>query len=478
MDTDWWPMFHHDLSHTGYSTSAGPMTNETMWNYTTGADGVPGSPAVVNGIVYIGSDDGNLYALNATTGTLIWNYTVGPPGQSSPAVANGIVYIAAGYYYFYALNATTGTLIWKIPLGAGMFYSPAVAGGIVYVSSTADSTPPFPAMVYALNASSGARVWSYIIPYRDVVESSPAVAGGIVYVGVWGGTVYALNATTGAQVWSQTIGLPVFYSSPAVVDGLLYEGGGDYVYALNATTGALVWMYLTGGWVESSPAVAKGTVYVGSLDHDVYALKASTGAQVWNYTTGGTVGSSPAVANGTVYVGSWDDNIYALNAATGALVWKYAAGAPMAEESSPAIVNGAVYVGLLTTTLGERNVVAFGPVHDVAVTDISSSKTVVVEGQSVSVNVTVRNEGGYAETFNVRLYGSQYGYPWSPWPIYTFTSVTLAPGSTVTLTYEDGFTMGVYTLSARVYNAYVNSTYTGVTILVAPIARAHPPTPI
>jgi hypothetical protein len=74
-------------------------------------------------------------------------------------------------------------------------------------------------------------------------------------------------------------------------------------------------------------------------------------------------------------------------------------------------------------------------IHDVAVTNVTSSKTVVVEGNSASVNVTVRNEGNYTETFNVTLYGELlWGWENDTFPLYVFTGVTLTPGSTVTLT--------------------------------------------
>ena len=85
---DWWPMFRHDPSHTGYSTSTAPNTNNTMWSYTTGGP-VTSSPAVVDGKVYVGSDDGKVYCLDALTGAHIWNYTTDPIDalESSPAVA-------------------------------------------------------------------------------------------------------------------------------------------------------------------------------------------------------------------------------------------------------------------------------------------------------------------------------------------------------------------------------------------------------
>jgi hypothetical protein len=87
---DDWTMFHHDLQHTGYSTSAAPNTNSTLWNYTTG-NIVHSSPAVAEGKVYVGSDDYDVYCLDASTGTKIWNYTTFGKVGGSPAVADGKV---------------------------------------------------------------------------------------------------------------------------------------------------------------------------------------------------------------------------------------------------------------------------------------------------------------------------------------------------------------------------------------------------
>jgi len=337
---DWWPMFRHDLSHTGYSTSTAPYTNNTIWNYTTGAE-VDSSPAVADGKVYVGSYDYNVYAFNATTGDVIWNYTTGDNVWSSPAVADGKVYVGSllgpdVISKVYCLNASTGTHIWNYTTGDHVYSSCAVADGKVYVGSH-DSN------VYCLNASTGAKIWSY--KTGSGVRSSPAVAEGKVYVGSHDHNVYCLNASTGAKIWSYTTGSAV-YSSPAVAEGKVYVGShqtDSNVYCLNASTGAKIWSYKTGSGVDSSPAVVDGRVYVGSIDHNVYCLSASTGAFIWSYTTGSYVDSSPAVANGKVYVGSHDGKVYCLSASTGAKIWSYKTGYRV--HSCPAVANGKVYVG-------------------------------------------------------------------------------------------------------------------------------------
>ena len=75
-DVEDWPMFRHDSQHTGHSISTRPNTNRLLWSYAT-LGAVESSPTVVNGKVYVGSDDGNAYCLNASTGAKIWNCTIG-----------------------------------------------------------------------------------------------------------------------------------------------------------------------------------------------------------------------------------------------------------------------------------------------------------------------------------------------------------------------------------------------------------------
>src|ERR1700674_2308342 len=96
-------------------------TGAKLWGFATGS-GVASSPAVANGIVYVGSNDGNLYALRASSGAKLWSFGVGVMDFSSPAVANGVVYAGAvvGDGNLYALNAVTGVKIWSYATGGSL----------------------------------------------------------------------------------------------------------------------------------------------------------------------------------------------------------------------------------------------------------------------------------------------------------------------------------------------------------------------
>ena len=152
---DDWPMFHADPSHSGTETGNAALTPTLLWSYTTG-NMVASSPAVVSGVIYIGSGDDNVYALNATNGVKLWNYTSGSDVDSSPAVANGVIYIGSDDGNVYALNAANGAKIWNFTTDGHVASSPAVVSGIVYIGSFDDN-------VYALGSPVSPNTFFIII---------------------------------------------------------------------------------------------------------------------------------------------------------------------------------------------------------------------------------------------------------------------------------------------------------------------------
>jgi outer membrane protein assembly factor BamB len=387
-----WPQFRFGPEHSGYNATESTIGVGNVaslvqkWTAATGG-AVHSSPAVVNGVVYVGSEDGKLYTFDATGGAVLWSATTGGPIDSSPAVANGVVYVGSSDGKLYAFDATgttgcsgtpmTCTPLWTAQTGGAVGSSPAVANGVVYVSSDDNK-------LYAFDANGNvncngtpktcAPMWTDVPPYAPI-HSSPAVANGVVYLSSGGSGCFhficfslkALSAfdaagTTGCSgtpatcspLWTTQVIAGEGASSPAIANGVVYYGSAIHgVYGYDAATGAPVWSANSQGPVESSPAVANGKVYVGSNDGNLYAFDATSGTTVWTGATGGPVGSSPAVANGVVYVGSADHNLYAFDATSGVKLWSSATGGSV--DSSPTVANGMVYVGS-----GDGGVYAFG----------------------------------------------------------------------------------------------------------------------
>jgi eukaryotic-like serine/threonine-protein kinase len=135
--------------------------------------------------------------LGGITGALLWSYATGNYVESSPAVAKGVVYVGSADTNVYALNAKTGALLWSYATGIGALPAAAVANGVVYVGLV----DPYGTSVAALNAKTGALLWSYTT--GDAVFSSPAAANGVVYVGSDDHHVYAFGLKKGSEVTTQ-----------------------------------------------------------------------------------------------------------------------------------------------------------------------------------------------------------------------------------------------------------------------------------
>jgi len=295
-------------------------------------------------VVYVGSANNTLDALDGHSGQRLWHVVTDGPVQGGLLVVGTTLY-AQTYGSVYALDTISGDHLWTFPMsGCGaprLSYlgGLTVADGVVYAPCASNA-------LYALDAVSGARLWA--VGLGGAINVPPAVGGGVLYVVTDDGNVSALDTRTGDPLWRSHMGGGA--SAPSLVGDTLYLGSRDgSVSALDARDGHRLWSFVTGGPVLSAPRVVGGVLYVGSDDDNVYAVDARTGAQLWSYSTGGAVRSSPVVAAGVVLVGSDDANLYALDARTGQRLWTFPTGG--AVEASPAVVGGTIYAGSSDQTL-------------------------------------------------------------------------------------------------------------------------------
>jgi len=368
-----WSMWRGNTDTPGVAGDGPRDISEPKWTYET-EDAVTSSPAVVDGKVYVGSQDKNIYCLDAYSGSFIWKFPINYRVKSSPAVVGGRVYTGADDGNIYCINAetgvqiwqktlydledyddftfphmwqmrsspivvgnriyvgaldgnvycldTSGNIVWTYPTGNAIGGSPTVSGGIVYIGST-------DRYIYALDAANGNLVWKTETPARPVVNSyrqklslngSPIVVDGKVYMGVgWDSDpkFACFDAQNGTIIWNITVhalGYPTYpVFTPTYFDGVLYITGGMAVAGLNATDGSIIWEQWLGHETFSSCAVADdlgGAIVY--CGSDVFSVTAlSTSGEVLSvYTTGAEVQGSPAIWDDKLYIGSGDHNVY------------------------------------------------------------------------------------------------------------------------------------------------------------------------
>jgi len=336
-------MFRGGPDHTGVYTSPSPTLSTVAWKFKT-AGRVISSPAVAGNSVYVGSTDGQLYAIDRQAGTLRWKFATKGPVNSSPAVLDGVVFAGSVDGNFYAVDAATGVQKWSFATGGERrFTAPGIHGAIprtermpdpfdVFLSSptVVDNVVYFGSgdqNVYALDVATGAVKWKFAT--GDVVHASPAVVDGVVYIGSWDRNMYAIDAATGKEQWRyQTGNDTTIYnqigiaSSAAVANGVVYFGGRDgHFHALDARSGALKWKHDNRmGWVIASPAVRGGRVYFPTSDGTRFkGLDAATGEVRFNLENKAVSFSSPALVNDRLYYGSSDGWLHAIDT-TGTVV--------------------------------------------------------------------------------------------------------------------------------------------------------------
>ena len=263
-------MFRGGESHAGVYASQGPREfHRVKWTFPTGAR-VMSSPVSDGSAIYFGSDDGNVYAVDAKTGKQLWQHPTGGPVSGSASVVDGTLYIVSYDGKLYALDSRTGSTKWKFATSRRASFRsersarhaaekpdhrrsvrhrifPVRSSRRASCISAAATTISTPSMPHRANLR-----WKFAT--GDVVHASPAYADGVVYFGSWDSYFYARRRGTGKEKWRLHTGEDAvmhnqvgFQSSPAVVNGVVYTGCRDSnLYAIDATSGKEKWHVSTG----------------------------------------------------------------------------------------------------------------------------------------------------------------------------------------------------------------------------------------
>jgi outer membrane protein assembly factor BamB len=287
-----WPSLYHGPNHPNIADAELAPPLKVKWTFT-GAKEFPGSPAVADGKVYCGNNDGRLYCIEAASGKKLWDFLTGDLVESTPTIVDGSVVFGSFDGNVYCLDAANGKERWHFRTGLRL------AG------------------------------FTGIDDVKQGVDSSAAVVEGRVYFGAWDGKMYCVDCNNGKELWSQQTRGLTHFCSPAVAGGRVFLGTTDGLFhCWDAKKGTLVWEKKLAGkhsdHMMSSPAVHEGIVYVGSgYDGPLYALEAASGNEVRTFPLKNLVCGTPTVHAGRMYVfGDGGGQVVCFNVQTGAQVWE------------------------------------------------------------------------------------------------------------------------------------------------------------
>lgn len=255
------------------------INGKLVWSFLTGGAIFGPVTLDKDGILFIGSFDNNLYAIDAASGKKKWSFDLQSHGDSTWSVSGDLVLgmsnegglctswpppdvpgvnrtAGGGHCFVYALNKTTGELVWKQktsqPAGGGLVVGETYYGGA------------WTGAFSAYDVSTGARKWTAEV--GGGLESHPAYYDGLVFVSTEtpSKSLYAINATTGQQVWKYSGASEELNGSPSVSLDTVYVGSNDhYLYAVDRKTGAFKFKVETCANVFSSAAIDNdGRVYI------------------------------------------------------------------------------------------------------------------------------------------------------------------------------------------------------------------------
>jgi eukaryotic-like serine/threonine-protein kinase len=324
---------------TGALIHAAPLTGpmnasgiKPLWSFKC-EDEIRGTPVIFQGLLYIGSYDNNLYALNAADGKFQWKYPTDGGVVTRPAIFDGNVYFGSEDKRLHVVSARTGKVIWTYYTNGPIRSSPRIAEGHIFFGSD-------DGYIHAVNLNTGRMAWRF--ETADYVRSTPFVARDLVYTGCESGDYYAVDFR-GELKWRFHAKRSITSSTVGTEQALYFASMDSTLYALDPRNGWVLWRFRLGKASISTPCIMDDMIFVGASDGFIYAVESRSAKEVWRFRTEHQVNSSPVVYKDSLYCGSVDGNLYCLEYRTGRLRWKFTTGGAI--TGTPLVYDDIVYVG-------------------------------------------------------------------------------------------------------------------------------------
>jgi outer membrane protein assembly factor BamB len=249
-------------------------TNGTMiWDFSSVKGRWVGSVLIVGNTIYAPCADNNLYALDLQ-GNLLWKFSTNAAIWAQPVTDGKTIFVASMDHWIYAVNPSDGTLIWKADTGGALVTAPLLdSSGILYVGTLANE-------MVAVQSSNGQILWK--TPTDGAIWSTPVMHGGNLYFGDLTGAIYSVASSDGKIVWQQSTGSSISGSMALLPDGLVYGNEAGSLTAIDFN-GKTLWPKVFNGKLYSNLIYSSNLIFIpisGSSDTLLVALDAS-GNQKW-----------------------------------------------------------------------------------------------------------------------------------------------------------------------------------------------------
>ena len=309
-----------------------PSSIKPLWSFKC-EDEIRGTPAISQGLLYIGSYDNNLYGLNAADGKFQWKYPTDGGVVTRPVVYDGNVYFGSEDKRLHVISARAGKVVWTYYTNGPIRSSPRIAEGHIFFGSDDN-------YIHAVNLTTGRMAWRF--ETADYVRSTPFVARELVYTGCESGDYYAVDFR-GELKWRFHAKRSITSSTVGTEQALYFTSLDSTLYALDPRNGWVLWRFRLGKASISTPCIMDDMIFVGASDGFIYAIETRSAKEVWRFRTEHQVNSSPVVYKDSLYCGSVDGNLYCLEYRTGRLRWKFGTGGAI--TGTPLVYDDIVYIG-------------------------------------------------------------------------------------------------------------------------------------
>ena len=345
-----WPCFRGGPSLPGVAQGRLGDSLKLYWRFKA-PDAIRSSPVVAGGLVYVGCDDGHLFALDLGTGTEAWRFKAGDAVAAPPMVHNGVVYVGSLDGSLQALDAASGQRKWTYKTDGAIHGSAnwAESGGQLRIL-----VGSYDFCLHCVDAAGGERIWSY--KTENYINGTVSVNGDTIVFGGCDQKIHVVSLADGNEVKAIDIGQDNYVAaSAALADNSAYVGTYNNKFlCVDVERGRIVWTYDGQGSFFSCPALGKDRVVVGAQDSRTHCIRRDDGRAIWTFPARGNVDSSPVICGDKVVFGSDDGRLYMVRLADGGEVWSFETGGAI--SAGPAVVGGAVIVGCQ-----DGWVYAFGP---------------------------------------------------------------------------------------------------------------------